>query len=451
MAIARGLIAVDKKGGKVLFLNPVTYETEVVIDGLEKNVHELLVVPETSRAYVPIFGDGIHGRNPNPQYLVCVFDLEKRALLATIDLRPCIAPHTLRLGPDGLIYITCENSAAVAVIDRKINKVVDKIDSGSNNCHRLIIAPDGQRLYTENEEDATISVIDLPMRKLIGKITTPRPLAGIAISADSRTIVAVDDTEPTLFLIDAQDERVRAERALVGLALFPEGTVQPDGFLVAIPLALGRPWLGFVAFLGGLSAATGMIIVSTLALGTMLSNDVILPALAQIRALRRRWEADPAPMVLAARRFAVVAIIALAYLCYRLIGPAFPLAKIGMMSFAAVAQVLAWVYALRRTPSACSATELNRSIRPTASVAITTKPARSTKASCRRRSRRSARRCHALPHENAAPAAITPASRIIQPRNVTPRCEFGISMLPVCGAGQSAGTPYSIRLPIRFQ
>ncbi|MFO1104735.1 MAG: NahK/ErcS family hybrid sensor histidine kinase/response regulator [Amaricoccus sp.] len=127
--------------------------------------------------------------------------------------------------------------------------------------------------------------------------------------------------------------------ALVGLALFPEGTVQPDGFLVAIPLALGRPWLGFVAFLGGLSAATGMIIVSTLALGTMLSNDVILPALAQIRALRRRWEADPAPMVLAARRFAVVAIIALAYLCYRLIGPAFPLAKIGMMSFAAVAQV----------------------------------------------------------------------------------------------------------------
>ena len=62
MASVRGLIAVDKKGGKVLFLNPVTYETEVVIDGLEKNVHELLVVPESSRAYVPIYGDGIHGR-----------------------------------------------------------------------------------------------------------------------------------------------------------------------------------------------------------------------------------------------------------------------------------------------------------------------------------------------------------------------------------------------------
>ena len=45
MASARGLIAVDKKGGKVLFLNPVTYKTEVVLDGFEKTVHELLVVP----------------------------------------------------------------------------------------------------------------------------------------------------------------------------------------------------------------------------------------------------------------------------------------------------------------------------------------------------------------------------------------------------------------------
>jgi DNA-binding beta-propeller fold protein YncE len=70
----------------------------------------------------------------------------------------------------------------VAVIDRDRNEVVDAIDSGSTNGHRLIIAPDGERLYTENEEDATVSVIDLPRRKLLGKIATPRPLAGIAIS-----------------------------------------------------------------------------------------------------------------------------------------------------------------------------------------------------------------------------------------------------------------------------
>jgi DNA-binding beta-propeller fold protein YncE len=196
-------------GGKVLFLNPQTYATETVLDGFQRTVHELLVIPETGRAYIPIFGDGIHGRNPNPGHTLHVIDLAKRERAADIDLRPYIAPHTLKLGPDGLIYITCENSAVVAIIDPETNKVVGAIDSGSTNGHRLIISADGQRLYTENEEDASISVMDLPARKLIGKIATPRPLAGIALSQNGGMIVAVDDVEPVLFLIDPDSEIVR--------------------------------------------------------------------------------------------------------------------------------------------------------------------------------------------------------------------------------------------------
>jgi YVTN family beta-propeller protein len=206
---ARGLIAVDKMGAKVLFLDPQTYATQTVLDGFPRTVHELLVVPERARAYVPIFGDGIHGRNPNPGHLLCVIDLDRKARAADIDLRPYIAPHTLKLGPDGLIYITCENSAVVAIVDPAANAVVGAIESGSTNAHRLIISPDGRRLYTENEEDGEVSVIDLSARKLLGKIKTPRPLAGIAISADGATVIAVDDAEPTLFLIDTASERIR--------------------------------------------------------------------------------------------------------------------------------------------------------------------------------------------------------------------------------------------------
>jgi YVTN family beta-propeller protein len=232
---SHGMIAVDKIGTKVLFLNPQTYATEVVIDGFPRTVHELLVVPETCRAYVPIFGDGIHGRNPNPQHHLCVFDLHKRALAATIDLRPYIAPHTLKLGPDGFIYITCENSAKVVVIDRHTNKVIDAIDSGSTNGHRLIIAPDGQRLYTENEEDGTVSVIDLPKRKLLDKIKTPRPLAGIAIAPDGRTVIAVDDAQPTLFLIDTETGRVREELVLKDVPKPAQiARYAPDNSLLAV-------------------------------------------------------------------------------------------------------------------------------------------------------------------------------------------------------------------------
>ena len=206
---SRGLIAVDKMGAKVLFLNPATYETEVVLDGFQRTVHELLVLPDAGFAYVPIFGDGIHGRNPNPGHLLCVIDLHKRTRVTDIDLRPYIAPHTLKLAQDGLIYMTCENSAVVVIIDPATNKVTGVIDSGSTNAHRLVISPDGTRLYTENEEDGEVSVIDLPQRKLMAKIKTPRPLAGIAITPDGRTVIAVDDAEPTLFLIDTTTGQVR--------------------------------------------------------------------------------------------------------------------------------------------------------------------------------------------------------------------------------------------------
>jgi len=230
-----GMIAVDKMGGKVLFLDPATYQTQVVLDDFPRTPHELLVVPETGLAYVPIFGDGIHGRNPNPGHLLCIIDLHKRAHVGDIDLRPYIAPHTLKLAPDGLIYITCENSAVVVAIDRTTHKVVDAISSGSTNGHRLIISPDGARLYTENEEDATVSVIDLPKRKLIGKIETPRPLAGIAISADGRTLVAVDDAQPTLFLIDAEAGRVRDEIPLDGVPKAAQiARYAPDNSLIGV-------------------------------------------------------------------------------------------------------------------------------------------------------------------------------------------------------------------------
>jgi DNA-binding beta-propeller fold protein YncE len=214
----RGMIGVDKMGAKILFIDPATYETQKVLDGFQRTVHELLIVPETGFAYVPIYGDGIHGRNPNPGHTLCIIDLAGRKHVGDIDLRPYIAPHTLKLGPDGLIYVTCENSAVVAVVDPEKRAVVDAIKSGSTNAHRLIIAPDAKRLYTENEEDGEVSVIDLPQRKLLGKIKTPHPLAGITISGDGKTVVVVSDQEPVLFLIDTAAESVRETIALKDVA-----------------------------------------------------------------------------------------------------------------------------------------------------------------------------------------------------------------------------------------
>jgi YVTN family beta-propeller protein len=201
-APAGGLIAVDKMGGKVIFLDPENYATTLVLDDFERVPHELFVDRNSRTAYVPIFGNGIHGRNPIPGHLLSVIDIEGRRHVADIDLSPYIAPHGLQLGPDGLLYVTCENSGVVALVDLDKRAVIGAIETGSTNAHRLAIAPDGRRLYTENEEDASISVIDVAERQLLRQVSTPHPLAGIAISPDGKTLVAVSDNEPVLFLID---------------------------------------------------------------------------------------------------------------------------------------------------------------------------------------------------------------------------------------------------------
>ena len=79
---AHGMIGGDKMGAKILFIDPATYETQKVLEGYQRTVHELLVVPETGLAYVPIYGDGIHGRNPNPGHTLCVIDLKTRPFAA---------------------------------------------------------------------------------------------------------------------------------------------------------------------------------------------------------------------------------------------------------------------------------------------------------------------------------------------------------------------------------
>lgn len=126
--------------------------------------------------------------------------------------------------------------------------------------------------------------------------------------------------------------------ALAGLMMFPDGSVNADTFLVTMPLHLDQPWMALLAFIGGLSAATSMVIVGAVALSTMVCNDLIVPALMAYPPAMRRWQDDPKPMLLTVRRVAVVLLLALAYFYYMLIGSAFPLATIGSVSFAGVAQ-----------------------------------------------------------------------------------------------------------------
>ncbi|MEM6161564.1 WD40 repeat domain-containing protein [Erwinia sp. P6884] len=213
-----GLIAVDKQGSNVLFLNPETFAVEQELNAFPPRPHELLILPDQHKAYVSIFGDGVHGNNPHPGHKIAVIDLFTRQVTGFIDIRPFSAPHTARLGRDGYVYQSCENSGVVLVIDPATDKIVGKIDLPSHNSHRLTILPSGRKLFTENEEDASVTVLELHagQGKVVDNVAMPGAINGIAASPGHPYIVATDSRQPLLYVLDAQSHQLRQTLSLPG-------------------------------------------------------------------------------------------------------------------------------------------------------------------------------------------------------------------------------------------
>src|ERR1044072_4116555 len=125
--------------------------------------------------------------------------------------------------------------------------------------------------------------------------------------------------------------------AFGGLLHFPRGA-DADAFVLTLPMAEKHELLALVVFIGGLSAATGMVIVETIALSTMVCNDLVMPVLLRLRSLRLNERPDLTGLLLGIRRGAIVLILLLGYLYFKLAGEAYALVSIGLISFAAVAQ-----------------------------------------------------------------------------------------------------------------
>jgi Na+/proline symporter/nitrogen-specific signal transduction histidine kinase len=126
--------------------------------------------------------------------------------------------------------------------------------------------------------------------------------------------------------------------ALGGVMLFAGRAVDADTFVLTLPMARHREGLALLAFIGGLSAGTGMVIVETTALSTMVCNDLVMPVLLRLRALRLHERRDVSRLLLAIRRVSIAAILLLGYAYFRAAGEAYALVAIGLISFAAVAQ-----------------------------------------------------------------------------------------------------------------
>src|SRR3984957_15620760 len=126
--------------------------------------------------------------------------------------------------------------------------------------------------------------------------------------------------------------------AMAGLLTFPGGKLDSDMFVLALPIAAHSDLMTLIAFVGGLSAATAMVIVESVALAIMVSNDIVVPLVLKRREALGGEPSDASAWLLTTRRIAIFVILFLAYVYYRSAGDA-QLAAIGLLSFAAVSQL----------------------------------------------------------------------------------------------------------------
>jgi len=128
--------------------------------------------------------------------------------------------------------------------------------------------------------------------------------------------------------------------AAAGLVIFGDSGVNPDRFVLALPMAANAESIALVAYIGGVSAATSMVIMATVTLATMLCNEVVVPVALRVPGLRVIGGPNMGRSLLRVRRTLIVLILGLAWCCYRLFGTSEALASIGLLSFAGVSLFL---------------------------------------------------------------------------------------------------------------
>ena len=231
-----GLLLVCNKGDHTLgLIDPVAGRQVATIPEDGVTGHEVIASPDGKRAYVPIYGDSGVGKPGTDGRLVRVIDLEKRAIVGTVDFGKGVRPHCAMIGPrNGLLYVTTELDKTISVIDPATLKVVRSIPTEQEESHMLVISHDGRRGYTANVAPGTVSVLDLDAGKVITIIPICRNTQRIAISVDDHWVFTADQTKPQLAVIDTSSNKVASWISLPGIAYGTAPT--PDGRWLLVTL-----------------------------------------------------------------------------------------------------------------------------------------------------------------------------------------------------------------------
>jgi YVTN family beta-propeller protein len=190
--------------------------------------HEVAVSPDSRFAYVSNYGTG-----QAPGSTLSVLDLREKKEIGKIDLGEYRRPHGIVVSKDGRrIYVTCEGSKALVVVDAKERKMLHAIATDQNVSHMVVLTPDETRAYIANIGSGTVTVLDLVKREIIKHIDIGAGAEGIDISPDGKTVYAAARAANKLSKIDVSSSTVVKQ---VETQAFPiRVKVTPDGRRVLV-------------------------------------------------------------------------------------------------------------------------------------------------------------------------------------------------------------------------
>ncbi|HEX4329388.1 MAG TPA: hypothetical protein VH105_21555 [Burkholderiales bacterium] len=170
------MLVVNKLAGKLEFYRVDTRERLAAIE-MPKFPHEVLLARDHRQAYISIYGQGVFGKNfEHPGEEVVIIDLDTRARAGSISTLPYKAPHGMAFDAAGMLWVSCDVSGVILVIDPAKREILKAIPTGSNGTHWLTITPDDAKLYASNKTYPNLVVVDTARREVAKQI----PLAPAA-------------------------------------------------------------------------------------------------------------------------------------------------------------------------------------------------------------------------------------------------------------------------------
>ena len=229
------LLVANQRDHDISLIDPTTNKQIDTIDVGGITGHEIAVSPDGRTAFVPLYGSSGVGKPGTDGQSISVIDIPSRKIIHTIQFPHGVRPHLPRFDPTGrILFVSTELDQTITEIDPKTYQVLGTVPTTQPLSHMFALSHDGKRAYTANVIPGTVSVIDLPGKKVLTVIPISGNTQRISISNDDKMVFTADQTKPQLAVIDTATNTLKTWIPLPGTAYGTAPTKDGNFLLVSI-------------------------------------------------------------------------------------------------------------------------------------------------------------------------------------------------------------------------